>query len=325
MTSHWKIAPGRYGKYWPEQRDAKVIAVGWDMEYSLNRYRQNGSGKAKFEKDFKKIFKYKNKKTKKWKYKDPAQLWDFYTKIKKGHKIIAGGGKYIWGIGTVGDKGYGYEKNWGILVEYPNYYPVKWKYTFWSPINIEKLGLKTEIADSFKGRTAVKPLTKEEFKTINEAVAKKDWPFKCSKIKKTKLVLNKEPTTEKEVILLFSAMMCNDFFDITIDEFGDRFPDALVCKKERKRYIRKLAEFELNASGFISHHKKFIKERKPCDMVICWKDDIKEKMKNLKERDTRKSKKEFGKWKDILRRINSGKLEVLELRKELKNQIQSRR
>lgn len=309
MTNYWKIAPGHDGRFWPIYRDDGVIGVGWNAEGDLDK-----------KKDLSSI---------------PTKLGVFYEDIHKGHKIIACHGHFILGIGTISRDHYEFNKDYDEDGIYCHTKPVDWKMIFWEPVDagtfkLSKNKVDAHIKNLFGSRvykTAVVSLGKKGIagKAIFDRIAKlttNKKSYLLANIREWDGIVN-APQSEQELIVLFSKL--SKYLYMKIEYVSTQFPDADIRRKEYGSWKTKSVEFELNASGFISHHKKFIKERKPCDMVICWKDDIKEKMKNLKERDTRKSKKEFGKWKDILRRINSGKLEVLELRKELKNQIQSRR
>lgn len=61
---NWKIAPGRGGSLWVEQRDSRCIAVGWSAVGDLAQYRTV----EELERAFKKQT-YGSK---------PHQLWRFY-------------------------------------------------------------------------------------------------------------------------------------------------------------------------------------------------------------------------------------------------------
>ncbi len=138
--NYWKIAAGEKGYLWPEQRDAKVIAIGWSEMGNLKRYRNNYK---KFSGDFKRKFRGDS----------PKQLWNFYKDVKKGDKVIACAGDKIFGIGQITDE-YAFRKD----LEYSHSKPVRYDFVFWEPFKIEQLKLPTKIENLFKYRCFKKTL-----------------------------------------------------------------------------------------------------------------------------------------------------------------------
>jgi hypothetical protein len=74
-----------------------------------------------------------------------------------------------------------------------------------------------------------------------------------------------------------------------IESVSTRFPDAYVRIKKGKRWTTKAAEFEIKSSDFVAHGH----DPGKCDMIICWKDDWKQKPKNLKVIELRKELEEI--------------------------------
>ncbi|MEM3573239.1 MAG: hypothetical protein QXJ62_03295 [Nitrososphaeria archaeon] len=79
-----------------------------------------------------------------------------------------------------------------------------------------------------------------------------------------------------------------------IESVSTRFPDAYIRVKEGNRWITKLAEFEVYSSDFVAHgHLKQMAKNKECKMIICWKDDWKDKPKNIEVIELRKEMEEI--------------------------------
>ena len=115
-TRFWKVAPGRQGSLWVEQRDGNCIAVGWNETGDLRKYSDIDQLKKKFEKLG-------------WN-DSPRQLWNFYTEIEPGSKVVASSGQYIYGLGTVNKEDYSYNEDLG----FHHCKSVAWDRKFWCPV-----------------------------------------------------------------------------------------------------------------------------------------------------------------------------------------------
>ena len=262
-TRYWRIAPGQRGFLWAEQRDNNCIAVGWNRMGNLNKFET----KEKFEKQFLSIYGKKRKIA-------VNELWRFCNEIKEGDRILANSGKYIFGIGTVVKGGYKFNK----YLYYQHSQPVKWELKFWSPVNAEELGLPSRLLRRIRAILTISELEANDWEIIREKLEKTNNPFKT--ISEFEGLL-RAPETEQEAIVLFSKLSQLSL-KMKIESFSTRFPDALIKVKEGDVWQTKSAEFELYSSGFKSHMKKYKKDHKSCDMIICWEDDWKDKPKNLK-------------------------------------------
>lgn len=75
-----------------------------------------------------------------------------------------------------------------------------------------------------------------------------------------------EPKNEMGVVSLFSSMQQTSGFEIV--EIGTRFPDGVISVGGAEYKV----EFEYLASNFLLHDH----DVRGCDIVVCWKNDIKE-------------------------------------------------
>jgi len=79
-----------------------------------------------------------------------------------------------------------------------------------------------------------------------------------------------DPIFEHEVVILFSLLIPHLEDRFAIDSYRDTFPDCFAKRNGQKVGI----EFEVKASGFYEHLKKNKDELTKCDLLICWKNDI---------------------------------------------------
>lgn len=251
---YWKVAPGDRGSLWVEQRENSCIAIGWNEVNNLRKYK----GDEQIKKKFKGIKDYEGS--------SPRQLLMFYHDVIKEDKIVASSGPYIFGIGTVAG-GYKFDND----LSYCHSKPVRWNITFWNPIDIyDDIKISTSTREKLHRQATVKELTKDEWEKIEIQLSEMKTPFKnltnwdglpCA------------PTTEQEVIILFSKL--TQCLKMKILRVSTRFPDALLQVKEHDKWISKSVEFELYASGFESHLEDL--DEVDCDMIICWENDWKKK------------------------------------------------
>ena len=254
----WKIAPGKKGFLWVEQRDNNCIAVGWsDIKDNLNKYKT----KEAIEKKFRKVYKNSS----------PRQLLEFYSDVKKGDGVVASSGKWLYGVGTV-TGGYKYRED----LYFRHSKPVSWEYTFWEPLNVEELTLPKKLVKRLRLNRTILELTEEEWESIHKVVSRTKNPFKGLPSWEG---LCRAPQTEQEVIILFSKL--SQILKMKIEYVSTRFPDALVRIKKSNNWITKYVEFEINSSDFKKHEHDQNKHVK-CDMIICWRDDWKRKPKNIR-------------------------------------------
>jgi hypothetical protein len=249
---YWKIAPGHGGILWVEQRENECIAVGWNDTGDLTRFRNDEEIKRKFEVEFP--------------GRNPKQLITFFHDILIEDKIVASSGRYIFGIGTVKDI-YKFDEN----LYYCHSKPVRWEVTFWNPVDIyDDLELSETIREKLHRQATIKDLTKDEWEKIEKQLMEIKTPFKNMTNWEG---MPRAPTTEQEVIILFSkSTKC---LKMKIEQVSTRFPDALLRVKQDGKWISKSVEFEIYSSGFKSHLEQ-LNETK-CDMIICWEDDWGEK------------------------------------------------
>lgn len=271
-TRYWKIAPGSRGFLWVEQRDNGCIAIGWDETGDLNKY--------KTEEKIRKRFNQINWGTK----SRPRQLLDFYFKVQKGDKVIASSGKYIYGVGTVIGK-YKYDEQ----LYYKHSKPVRWEITFWEPLSVDELKIPEALKRKLGQNRTVVELKQEEWTLIDDALNHIHNPFQG---------LNnfegicRAPQTEQETIILFSKL--SQHLKMKIESVSTRFPDAYIRVKEGDRWVTKPAEFEVYSSDFAAHgHLKQMAKGIECKMIICWKDNWKDKPKNIEIIELRKEMEEI--------------------------------
>jgi len=262
---YWKIAPGQHGFLWVEQRDRGCIAVGWSEVGNLKKYKTKEQlGQALKEAGY---------------HSKPHQLWRFYTKVLPGDKVVASSGKFIYGLGTVmGD--YRFDQS----LYYQHSKPVRWEVKLWEPLDVRDLHLPQELARRLGRNITILELTRKEWKLIDKAILQIKSPFEG--ISNFEGIL-RAPETEQEVIILFSKL--SQHLRMKIESVSTRFPDAYVRIKKGKRWITKAAEFEIKSSDFVAHGH----DPGKCDMIICWKDDWKQKPKNLKVIELRKELEEI--------------------------------
>lgn len=262
-TKYWRIAPGRRGFLWAEQRDNNCIAVGWNKMGDLTKFRT----KEEFEKRFLSIYGRKRKRA-------ANELWRFYNEIKEGDQILANSGRQIFGVGTVIKGGYRFNPN----LYYSHSQPVRWEIRFWSPANAEKLKLPKRLLGRLKAIWTILELESDDWRLIKEKLEKINNPFKT--ISEFEGLLH-APATEQEVIVLFSKLSRLSL-KMKIESVSTRFPDAYIKVKQGDTWQTKSAEFELYSSAFKSHMEDYKKDPKSCDMIICWEDDWEDKPKGLK-------------------------------------------
>jgi hypothetical protein len=78
------------------------------------------------------------------------------------------------------------------------------------------------------------------------------------------------PTLEHEVVILFSLLIPYLRESYVIDEYPDTFPDCFALRDGQRVGI----EFEVLASYFYDHkHDKDVNLTK-CNIIVCWKNDI---------------------------------------------------
>jgi hypothetical protein len=258
---YWKIAAGEGGYIWPEQRDSQVISVGWSDFGSLKKY---GNNEEAFSKRFRKLYD-----------SSPSQLWKFYKKVKKHDWVIVCAGSKIFGFGQIiGD--YEFRKHF----DFGHCRQIEWEKVFWNPLEVDSLKLSPEIKRLFQIRSyqvTVRNLKigkfsgKQVFDKIRDAIRAR--PRGIEDLAEWEGLPN-APTSEQETIVLFSKM--SPVLRMKISYVSTRYPDAIIRVKEGKKWIPKTAEFELLASRFKAHEKKYRDENR-CAMIICWKDDWKRK------------------------------------------------
>jgi len=271
----WKIAPGRGGRSWVEQRDAKCIALGWNDTGDLGIFKSD----ERIEKEFRRWYK-----------KRPDQLMRFYRQVNRGDKIIASSGEWIYGTGVVMHR---YRFLPELTLQHAK--AVNWERTFWEPVSVEELRISPKTKKKLRGpppRT-IRELSAAEWSQIETALSEIKDPFKDVKHFKG---LSQAPQSEQELIILFSKLS-EDTLGMRITSVGTRFPDALVQIKRHGIWKTVRAEFELLSSRFKRHgHLEQMKKLKktgdwgrqdPC-YLICWKDDMSRKPRTVKVIEVRK-------------------------------------
>lgn len=189
-----------------------------------------------------------------------------------GHKVVASSGKFIYGLGTaIGT----YTFNPDLYYQHSK--PVRWEQKFWAPLDVRELSLSQELANRLGRNRTIMELKGIEWERLEEAVYEADSPFEGLTNFEG---LCRAPETEQEVIILFSKL--SQHLKMKIEFVGTRFPDALVRVKEGERWVTKYAEFEKSSSDFEAHgHLKQMKKGTVCDLIICWKDDWKQRPRDL--------------------------------------------
>jgi len=82
-----------------------------------------------------------------------------------------------------------------------------------------------------------------------------------------------EPTLEHEVVILFSLLINHIKDNFAIEEYPDTFPDCLARRNGQRIGI----EFEVLASHFYEHKHHEDENLNKCNLIICWKNDIRRK------------------------------------------------
>jgi hypothetical protein len=266
-TGYWKIASGEGGYIWPEQRDSKVISVGWSEVGSLKKY---GSNDEKFKRDFERLYD-----------GNGQQLWRFYKEVKKNDRVIACAGNKIFGYGQI-DGDYEFRKD----LHYGHCRKVTWEKLFWSPLSVDDLNTDYRIKRLFQIRAYKKTVRHLDigkltgytvFEKITKAIRSRrngvedliEWEG-----------LHSAPKSEQETIVFFSKM--SPVLRMKISFVGTRYPDAIIRVKKWKSWVTKTAEFEFLASSFRDHEEKY-RSGNRCDMIICWENDWSHKPKWLSD------------------------------------------
>jgi hypothetical protein len=255
---YWRISPGSGGYLWREQKLNHCIAIGWsdigdakdlDRDGLYRLYKKTWNDGTKKEADY-----------------AADQLDDFINKVSIRDKVVAStSGKGIYAVGTITG-----EYQFNDELEYKHSREVLWETTFWHPIEIEELGLKSnkKLFDKFHGQSSktIRDLSETEWNTFSERLNKIDTPFRNLGMWGGMV---QAPEYENEVMILFSHML--QHFNMRIIQFGTRFPDAIVERKNGKKWEKLSVEFELRSSGFQCHLPDC--EERPCDLIVCWKHD----------------------------------------------------
>jgi hypothetical protein len=122
-------------------------------------------------------------------------------------------------------------------------------------------------------------LEPDDWKAISEKLHRVKNPFKGISDFEG---LARSPVSEQEVIVLFSRI--SPLLEMKIEAVGTRFPDALIRVKKGGQWVTRKCEFEKRSSDFVAHGHN----AKDCDMIICWKDDLKRKPNHIKVIELRK-------------------------------------
>jgi hypothetical protein len=251
-TQYWRISPGEKGYLWREQKLNECIAIGWSKIGNVAGVGQEGIRRRCA------IWK--------WSKRDADRLFEFANEFQIGDKVVVStSGRGIFALGTVvGD--YEYNKN----LEYKHSRKVRWDTTFWHPVEIERLGLPpgADLYNKFHGTSSgvFRSLSEEEWDEVYERLNGIQTPFRNLQMWGG---LIQSPEYENEVIILFSQML--QHLHMRIAGFGTRFPDAIIERKERRKWKRLNVEFELWSSGFQAHLSQC--EKRHCDAIVCWEDD----------------------------------------------------
>jgi hypothetical protein len=79
------------------------------------------------------------------------------------------------------------------------------------------------------------------------------------------------PTSEQEVVVLFSLLLPYLPMRLELDEVHEQFPDCLAWRIEEDGWRSLIRiEFELYASSFRTHGH----DPDGCDLIVCWEDDM---------------------------------------------------
>lgn len=97
---------------------------------------------------------------------------------------------------------------------------------------------------------------------------KRKTTIRLSKPISTKYGLLFEPSTEQEVVFLFSKLHKDLGFPYIL-RFQEKFPDVIVLDKDRQQ---KRIEIEVYASDFKEHGH----DPKGCDYIVCWKNNLRD-------------------------------------------------
>lgn len=261
---YWKIAPGKHGFLWVEQRDNSCIAIGWNRVGEL---------KNKSKEELKKALEDAGHKSSSLAV---TQLWLFQNEIRKGDKVIASSGKYVYGLGTI--KG---DCELDKTLTYQHMRPVSWEVKFWKPMSLDEelSSLSEEVKKKLMLNRTVLELEKKEWREIENEIhnAMRNYPFEGFTNFEG---LCRAPETEQELVILFSKL--SQLLKMKIVSVSTRFPDAIIRVKKNNRWISEPAEFELNSSDFQRHMKTYENNPEECKMIICWRDDWKNKPTDLK-------------------------------------------
>lgn len=263
LMRFWKVAPGSGGSLWSEQRDNECIAVGYNKVGDLKSY----DSKIELGKVVRKYYG-----------SSPNQLWKFYTEVAPGDRILANSGKEIYGLGIVRGK---YEFNDDL--SFKNSKPVNWYKKFWAPVYLDELSLHEKVENRLSLNRTILELSEAEWDLIEKQLSDFNSPFEGYR---NLFGLMRSPKTEQETIILFSHL-CQSL-GFRIEYVGTRYPDAYLQHKEDGEWVSKTAEFELYSSSFVSHMKKYRKDKESCDMIICWIHDWDEIPKELEVIDLKK-------------------------------------
>jgi hypothetical protein len=251
---YWKIAPGENGFLWVEQRENNCIAIGWSEVHDLSKYRNDTEINKEFHDHFPK--------------NSSKQLITFFREVQQKDKIIACAGSFLYGIGVISGLGkYKYNEN----LYYSHTKPVCWEITFWDPLDIYSLKLPKTIENKLAGKPprTIREILPDEWITIEDRINNIKTPFKNLTNWEG---LPRSPTSEQEVIILFSRL--TQYLRMHIEHVSTQFPDAYLRVKKGKEWVLKSAEFELYSSSFETHgHLEQMKKGKKCDMIICWDHD----------------------------------------------------
>lgn len=249
---YWKITPGQGGYLWREQKLNECIAIGWS---------EIGDAKGKDKKALQRMRLEGKPLT------DSAarQVNAFVNEVQIGDKVIASTSKKgIFAVGTIiGD----YEFN--EKLEYQHSRKVRWETTFWHPVSIELLGLKSEkLYNKFHGLSSftIRELQEDEWNEFCERLNSVSTPFRNLGIWAGLL---QSPEYENEVMILFSHML--QHFKMRIIQFGVRFPDAIVEQKKHGKWEKQYIEFELRSNSFQTHLPQCKKDEHY--VIVCWEDN----------------------------------------------------
>ena len=198
----------------------------------------------------------------------------FYRKIRKGDKVVASSGEWIFGVGSVIGK-YKYDKK----LSSRHSVPVAWEFTFWEPLNVWDLPLSKKLKKRLGLNRTILKLKKNEWDEIYEIVSRTKNPFR--NLTNWEGLL-RAPWTEQEVVILFSKL--SSVLRMKIEYVRTQFPDATIMVKKGDDWIAKEAEFEVYSSQFKEHGHLTDMKRKviDCDFIICWEDDWTRRPRRIK-------------------------------------------